>query len=104
MTENNKGMQPASQEDELVLVLDGIYSEIAKDINSAKSAIVREVKYAAVQSQSVEKDLATKLTEQLAAIKALSNELKYSLQQNQSVHSDISETIKEEVSSKLNLP
>ena len=101
MTENNKGMQPASQEDELVLVLDGIYSEIAKDINSAKSAIVSEVKYAAVQSQSVEKDLAAKLTEQLSAIKALSNELKYSLQQNQSVHSDISETIKEEVSSKL---
>ena len=55
MTENNKGMQPASQEDELVLVLDGIYSEIAKDINSAKSAIVSEVKYAAVQSQNGEK-------------------------------------------------
>ena len=101
MTENNKGMQPASSEDELILVLDGIYSEIAKDIDSAKSSIVSEVKYSSVQSQSVEKSLSAKLAEQLAAIKALSNELKYSLQQNQAVHTDISETIKEEVSSKL---
>ncbi len=101
MTENNKGMQPASHEDELVLVLDGIYSEIAKDIASAKSSIVSEVKYSSVQSQSVEKSLSAKLAEQLAAIKALSNELKYSLQQNQAVHTDISETIKEEVFSKL---
>ena len=54
MTENNKGMQPASSEDELILVLDGIYSEIAKDIDSAKSSIVSEVKYSSVQSQSVD--------------------------------------------------
>ena len=101
MTENNKGMQPASSEDELILVLDGIYSELVKDINSAKSSIVSEVKYSSVQAQSVEKTLSAKLAEQLAAIKALSNELKYSLQQNQAVHTDISETIKEEVSSKL---
>ena len=101
MTENNKGMQPASHEDELILVLDGIYSELAQNIDAAKKAIVNEVKYSAVQSQSVEKDLSVKLNEQLAAIKALANELKYSLQQNQAVHTDISETIKEEVSSKL---
>ncbi len=101
MTENNNGMQAATQEDELVLVLDGIYSELAQDINAAKSAIVSEVKYSAVQSQAVEKDLTAKLNEQLAAIKALANELKYSLQQNQAVHNDISDTIKEEVSTKL---
>ncbi len=101
MTENNKDMQPASSEDELVLVLDGIYSEIAQDIDAAKTAILSEVKYSAVQSQSVEKDLTEKLNEQLAAIKSLANELKYSLQQNQAVHNDISETIQEEVSAKL---
>ncbi len=101
MTENNKDMQPASREDELVLVLDGIYSEIAQDIDAAKTAILSEVKYSAVQSQSVEKDLTEKLNEQLAAIKSLANELKYSLQQNQAVHNDISETIQEEVSAKL---
>lgn len=101
MTENNNGMQAATQEDELVLVLDGIYSELAQDINAAKSAIVSEVKYSAVQSQAVEKDLTAKLNEQIAAIKALANELKYSLQQNQAVHNDISDTIKDEVSTKL---
>ncbi len=101
MTENNKDMQPASSEEELVLVLDGIYSEIAQDINAAKTAILSEVKYTAVQSQSVEKDLAEKLNEQISAIKSLANELKYSLQQNQAVHNDISETIHEEVSAKL---
>ena len=101
MTENNKDMQPASSEEELVLVLDGIYSEISQDINAAKTAILSEVKYAAVQSQSVEKDLTEKLNEQLSAIKSLANELKYSLQQNQAVHNDISETIQEEVSAKL---
>ena len=101
MTENNKDMQPASSEEELVLVLDGIYSEISQDISAAKTAILSEVKYAAVQSQSVEKDLAEKLNEQISAIKSLANELKYSLQQNQAVHNDISETIHEEVSAKL---
>ena len=101
MTQNNNGMQAATQEDELVLVLDGIYSELAQDINAAKSAIVSEVKYSAVQSQAVEKDLTAKLNEQIAAIKALANELKYSLQQNQAVHNDISDTIKDEVSTKL---
>ena len=101
MVENNKDMQPASSEDELVLVLDGIYSELAQDIDAAKTAIVNEVKYTAVQSQSVERDLTDKLNEQLAAIKSLANELKYSLQQSQAVHSDISETIHEEVASKL---
>jgi hypothetical protein len=101
MVENNKDMQPASSEEELVLVLDGIYSELAQDINAAKSAIVNELKYTAVQSQSVEKDLTEKLNEQIAAIKTLANELKYSLQQSQAVHNDISETIQEEVASKL---
>lgn len=101
MVENNKDMQPASSEEELVLVLDGIYSELAQDIDAAKTAIVNEVKYTAVQSQSVERDLTDKLNEQLAAIKSLANELKYSLQQSQAVHSDISETIHEEVASKL---
>ena len=75
MTENNNGMQAATQEDELVLVLDGIYSELAQDINAAKSAIVSEVKYSAVQSQAVEKDLTAKLNEQIAAIKALADKL-----------------------------
>ena len=65
MVENNKDMQPASSEEELVLVLDGIYSELAQDINAAKSAIVNELKYTAVQSQSVEKDLTEKLNEQI---------------------------------------
>ncbi len=101
MTENNKDMQPASSEEELVLVLDGIYSEIAQDINAAKTAILNEVKYTAVQSQSVEKDLAEKLNEQISVIKSLTNELKYSMQQNQAVHNDISETIHEEVAAKL---
>ena len=101
MTENNKDMQLASSEEELVLVLDGIYSEIAQDINAAKSAILNEVKNTATQSQSVEKSLAEKLNEQISAIKSLTNELKYSLQQNQAVHSDISETIHEEVAAKL---
>ena len=101
MTENNTAMQPASGEEELVLVLDGIYSELAQDINAAKTAILNEVKYTAVQSQSVENDLSAKLCEQVAAIKALANELKYSLQQSQAVHTDISETIHEEVSTKL---
>ena len=101
MTENNKGMQPASQEDELVLVLDGIYSELAQDINAAKTAIVNEVKYSAVQSQSVENALKAKIEEQIAALKSLANELKYSLQQNQAVHTDVSETIQQEVASKL---
>ena len=101
MTANNKDMQPASSEEELVLVLDGIYSEIAQDINAAKSAILDEVKNTASQSQSVEKNLVEKLNEQLSAIKSLTNELKYSLQQNQAVHSEISETIQEEVAAKL---
>lgn len=85
MTGKNNGML-ATQDDELILVLDGIYSELEQNIKDAK--------------KSISKDLAAKHSEQLAAIKSLLNELKYSVQQNQAIHTDMSETIKQEFSSK----
>ena len=93
--------QAMAQEDEMVLMLDGIYNELIRNLNRVKEELQNEMKYSSMQTQSVKKELSEGLSQQLQAIQNVVYELKLGYQQTQAIHSDIADIIDEEVAQKL---
>lgn len=97
----NEMNQTMAQEDEMVLMLDGIYNELIRNLNRVKDELQSELKYSSMQTQEVKKEISEGLSQQLQAVENIIYELKLGYQQTQAIHSDIADIIDENVTEKL---